>query len=83
MCKELTSSLALSRCLVSGAAAVNVVFVIVTKEDFDICPAGSPEQEAGGDLLGQLSWGPWDPEATVLAGMSCGGVVVLGCTGGL
>lgn len=40
MCKEFILSLVLSRCFVSGVVVVNVVFVIVIKEDFDICFVG-------------------------------------------
>lgn len=89
MYQGLRSSLTLSGCLVSGAAAINVIFLIVAREDFDICPhvpayglnrARSWGRSVGSALLGfwPLSvLGPQDPEVIILAGCTMVGLWVL------
>lgn len=86
MYQGLRSSLILSRCLVSGAATINVIFLIVAREGFDICPhvpvcwhdrAGSWGRSAGPALLGfwPLSVrGHQDPDVVILAGCTLVGL---------
>lgn len=79
MYKGLRSGLTLSRCLVSGAAAVNVIFIIVTKEDFDICLQAcllAQQSRKLGEVLG--FWplhiqGRQDPEVAILSGVHFSG----------
>lgn len=93
MCTGLGSSLTLSKCLTTGAAVANVIFIIVTREDFDTCPQGPAcwlTREGNWGSVGTILlgfwplcvWGSQDPEATVLAGAHFGRVVGPGCTVG-
>lgn len=62
VCKVLRSSLALSRCLGSGAAPIHFVFSYLTSI-LKCLPAGSAEEEAGESGTALLGLWPLPPQA--------------------